>query len=147
MVELTAEQQTQERLERERNTPQADTGDEEEQNQPKELERMSITLFAILLSLCIVADFIDMLTAGTIGWIVGIFVDGILLIATGLTKAGRKQFKRILIGVIGEKVPLINILPLRSFFLIWSFVKSRQEPPMQLGLSEYQYTELGEYNE
>lgn len=146
MAESTAEQQTQEQLELERAAPQVDL-EEGEQNKPGELERMGVMFFAILLILCIIADFVDMLTAGTIGWIVGLFVDGILLIATGLTKAGRKQFKRIVASVIGEKVPILNILPLRSFFLIWSFVKSRQEPPTQLGLSEYQYTELGEYNE
>lgn len=122
-----AEQQIGEQLERERNISRVDIEGEEqkEQNQPEKLERMGIVFFTILLLLCVVADFIDMLTAGTIGWLVGLFVDGILLLAIGLTKAGRKQFKKIIIGVIGEKVPFVNILPLRSFFLIWSFVKSR----------------------
>jgi len=128
-----AEQQIGEQLERERNISRVDIEGEEqkEQNQPEKLERMGIVFFTILLLLCVVADFIDMLTAGTIGWLVGLFVDGILLLATGLTKAGRKQFKKIVAGIIGEKIPFVNILPLRSFFLIWSFVKSRQESPVQ----------------
>lgn len=142
---LTPEQQ-QEQLESDRAISQAESEQEEEnkETQPKEPVKMGTMFFAILLLLCVVADFIDMLTAGTIGWIIGLFVDGILLFATGLTKAGRKQFKRITVGVIGEKVPIINILPLRSLFLTWSFVKSRYELPIQLGLSGHKQTKLGE---
>jgi len=118
---------------------------EEKENQPQQTPQMDTMFFAILLILCIVADFIDIITVGTIGWLVGLFVDAILLFSVGLSKGGRKQFKRMLIGVIGETlpIPLLAILPFRSLFLIWSFVKSRYEPPIQLGLSGYKQTELG----
>lgn len=136
----------QEQLESDRAISQAESDREEDErkSQPQESQKMGTMFFLILLLLCIVADFVDMLTAGTIGWLLGLLVDGILLLSAGLSKAGRKQFKRIIIGVIGEKVPILNILPLRSLFLIWSFVNSRYELPIQLGLSGYKQTKLGE---
>ncbi len=143
----TQEEQFQEQLESDRALSQAEAekDEEEKENQPETPARMGTMFFAILLLLCIVADFIDIITIGTIGWLVGLFVDAILLLSAGLSKAGRKQFKRILIGVIGETLPIpfLAILPFRSFFLIWSFVKSRYELPIQLGLSGHEQTELG----
>lgn len=142
------QQNYQEQLESDRAIYQTEQEKEEEEkkNQPKKQDKMDTTLFAILLILCVVADFLDILTVGTIGWLVGLIVDAILLLSVGLSKGGRKQFKRILIGVVGETIPLplLSILPFRSLFLIWSFVKSRYEPPIQLGLSGYKQTELGE---
>ena len=142
------EQNYQEQLESDRAFSRAEQEreDEERENQPEKPARMGMMFFAILLLLCVVADFVDMITVGTIGWLVGLFVDAILLLSAGLSRAGRKQFKRIVIGVIGETVPIpfLAILPFRSFFLVWSFVKSRHELPVQLGLSGHKQTELGE---
>ena len=142
------EQNYQEQLESDRAFSRAEQEreDEERENQPETPARMGMMFFAILLLLCVVADFVDMITVGTIGWLVGLFVDAILLLSAGLSRAGRKQFKRIVIGVIGETVPIpfLAILPFRSFFLVWSFVKSRYELPIQLGLSGHKQTELGE---
>ena len=142
------EQNYQEQLESDRAFSRAEQEreDEERKNQPETPARMGTMFFAILLLLCVVADFFDMITAGTIGWLVGLFVDAFLLLSVGLSKAGRKQFKRILIGVIGETIPipLLAILPFRSFFLVWSFLKSRYQLPIQLGLSGHKQTELGE---
>ena len=101
-------------------------------------------LFVILLILCVIADLIDIITAGTVGWLIGLFVDAVLLLAMGISKSGRKQFKRMVVGVIGDSIPLLAFLPFRSLFLVWSFIKSRHEPPIQLGLSSYKWTELGE---
>lgn len=142
------EQNYQEQLESDRAIAQTKSA-QEEGNKEKQSEtpaRMGTMFFAILLLLCVVADFIDIITVGTIGWLVGLFVDAILLLSAGLSKAGRKQFKRILVGVIGETLPIpfLAILPFRSLFLVWSFVKSRYELPTQLGLSEHKQTELGE---
>ncbi len=86
---------------------------------------MSLGIFVPLLFLCVIGDFIDVITGGTIGWLIGLFIDAIILIVTGLSKAGRKQFKRIVIGLIGETIPIIDILPFRSIFLTWGFIKSR----------------------
>ena len=140
------EQNYQEQLESDRALSQIETEKEEEQkeNQSETPAKMDTMMFAILLLLCVIADFIDMLTVGTIGWLIGFFVDGILLLAIGLSKGGRKQFKRMVIGVIGDSIPILAILPFRSFFLVWSFVKSRYELPIQLGLSGHKQTELGE---
>ncbi len=139
----TPEEQ-QEQLESDRAISQAESEQEEnKENQPKEPIKMGTMLFAILLLLCVVADFVDILTAGTIGWLVGLFVDAILLLSIGFSKGGRKQFKKIVIGVIGDSIPILAILPFRSFFLIWSFVQSRYELPVQLGLSGHKQTKLG----
>lgn len=141
------QQNYQEQLESDRALYQADQEREaeEKENQPQNPEKMGIMFFSILLLLCVVADFIDIITVGTIGWLVGLFVDAILLLSAGLSKAGRKQFKRILLGVIGETIPipLLAVLPFRSLFLTWSFIQSRHELPIQLGLSGYKQTELG----
>jgi len=142
------QQNYQEQLESDRAISQIKSAAQEEENRedrPETPAKMDTTLFAILLLLCVVADFIDIITIGTIGWLIGLFVDGILLLSAGFSKAGRKQFKRILLGVIGETIPIpfLAILPFRSLFLTWSFVKSRYEPPIQLGLSGYKQTELG----
>ena len=142
------QQNYQEQLESDRAVSQIESAQEEKnkEDQSETPARMGTMFFAILLLLCVVADFFDMITVGTVGWVVGLFVDAILLLSAGLSKAGRKQFKRILLGVIGETIPIpfLAILPFRSFFLVWSFVKSRRELPVQLGLSGYEQTELGE---
>lgn len=131
----------QESLESARAEPQTDPEQsrDREENQPQEPAKMGIMMFAILLILCVIADLVDFFTVGTIGWLVGLFVDAILLLSVGLSKGGRKQFKRIVIGVVGDTIPVLAVLPFRSLFLIWAFVKSRQEPPIQLGLSGYKY--------
>ena len=139
----TQEEQLQEQLGSERAVTQAEADGEGTEAQPETPARMGTMFFTILLLLCVIADFIDMLTVGTIGWVVGFFVDAILLLSFGLSKGGRKQFKKMVIGVIGDSIPILAILPFRSFFLIWSFVKSRYELPIQLGLSGHKQTELG----
>lgn len=133
----------QEQLESDRAIYQTES-EQEGKNKPEATAKMDTMMFAILLLLCVVADFVDILTAGTIGWLIGLFVDSVLLLSVGLSKGGRKQFKRMVIGVIGDTIPILAVAPFRSFFLIWSFVKSRQEPPIQLGLSGHQWTDLGE---
>lgn len=123
-METTAEQY-QEQLESDRAVYQTESEQEEDKNKPEATARMDTMMFAILLLLCVVADFVDIITAGTIGWLVGLFVDAILLLSVGLSKGGRKQFKRIVIGVIGDSIPMLAVLPFRSLFLIWGFIKSR----------------------
>jgi len=90
-------------------------------------KKMGIFFFLIGLWLSIVGDLIDFITAGTIGWLVGLVIDAILLLMFGLSKSGRKQFKRVLIAVIGESIPFINMLPFRTIVMIWSFTKSRSK--------------------
>ena len=146
-METTAEQYR-EQLESDRAVYQTEQErkEEEAKNHPRNPEKMGLMFFSILLLLCAIADFIDILTVGTIGWLMGLFVDAVLLLSAGLSKAGRKQFKRILLGVIGETIPIpfLAILPFRSLFLVWSFVNSRYELPIQLGLSGHKQTKLGE---
>lgn len=91
----------------------------------KEQDKMGVVFFAIMLALCVIGDGIDVFTGGTFGWLIGLFIDAVLLISTGLTKAGRKQFKRILVGALGDSIPILAFLPFRSIFLVWAFIKSR----------------------
>ncbi len=129
----TPEQQ-QEQLESDRALYQAkqEREEEEKKNQPQNPEKMGIMFFAILLLLCVIGDLIDIFTGGTIGWFIGLFIDAIVLLATGLSKAGRKQFKRIIIGIIGDSIPILAFLPFRSIFLTWGFIKSRSSTAQKL---------------
>lgn len=131
----STEEQYQEQLESDRALSQneADKEGGGKENPTNGSQKMRVMFFSILLLLCVIADFIDIITVGTIGWLVGLFVDAILLLAAGVSKGGRKQFKKILIGVIGETIPIpfLAILPFRSLFLIWSFIQSRYELPPQ----------------
>lgn len=121
------EEQYQEQLEYDRAAYQAEqeSGEGSEENQPQNLDKMGILFFSIFLILCVVGDLIDLVTVGTLGWLVGLFIDGVVLLATGLSKAGRKQFKRIIIGLAGDSIPVLAILPFRSLFLTWAFINSR----------------------
>lgn len=95
---------------------------EEEQKQ----ERMGWGIFLIALFLSLIADVIELLTVGTLGWFVGFIIDLILLAMLGLSKAGRKQWKKWIWGPIIEKVPILAAVPLfRAAFLTWAFISSR----------------------
>jgi hypothetical protein len=93
--------------------------------QQEKAARMGWGFFLFLLLICVILDVIDVVTAGTLGWLIGLFGDLLLSILAGMSKSGRKQFKKLLIGFIGESIPIIDILPLRSIMLIWSFISSR----------------------
>lgn len=102
---------------------------EEKQKQ----ERMGWGIFLIALFLSLVADVAELLTAGTLGWFVGFVIDLILLAMLGLSKAGRKQWKKWVWGPVIEKVPILATVPLfRAAFLTWSFISSRSTVLQQL---------------
>ena len=95
---------------------------EEEQKQ----ERMGWGIFLVALVLSLIADAAEAITLGTIGWFIGFVIDLILLAMLGLSKAGRKQWKKWVWGPLIEKVPILATVPLfRAAFLTWSFVSSR----------------------
>lgn len=98
-----------------------------QQAEQPQSEKMGWGIFLPALFLCVVADLIDAFTAGTIGWLIGIFVDLLLLLMLGLSGSARKQWKKWLTGLAGESIPIIDALPLRSGFLLWSFISSRSE--------------------
>lgn len=115
---MTPEEQIQAQLEKDRGqrTPQ--------QTNPANL-KMGLGIFLIALVLSLIADFAELVTAGTLGWFVGIFVDFILLLILGISKGARKQWKKIVVAIVGETVPIVATLPLRTLFLIWAFISSR----------------------
>ena len=116
-------------LDQERQAYQARLQEEQEEREPGTTgtEKMGLLLFLPLLFLCVIGDLIDIFTAGTIGWLIGLFIDGILLITIGLTRAGRKQFVRVLIGVFGDSWPFLAIMPFRTAGLVWAFISSRSK--------------------
>lgn len=105
----------------------------QQQQQQEEIEKnkMSWWVFIPLLILSIIADVVELVTAGTLGWFLGIFVDIILLLVLGLSRSGRKQFKKWLTAIGLEKIPFVGAIPFRTFFLVWSFISSR---PKLLGI-------------
>ena len=98
------------------------------QKQESPQARMGWGIFLIALILSLIADIVEALTAGTIGWFVGFFIDLILLAILGFSKAGRKQFKKWIWGPLIEKVPILATVPFfRAGFLIWAFASSRSK--------------------
>ena len=103
---------------------------EQEEREPystKPEEKMGLLFFITGLFFCVIGDLVDFFTAGTIGWLTGLLIDAILALMFGLSKSGRKQFKRMLVAFVGESIPIIGMLPFRTIFLIWSFISSRSE--------------------
>jgi len=103
------------------------------QQPPPKAKPMGWGIFSVAMFFCIIGDTIDILTVGTIGWLTGLFVDFILFIILGTSKSGRKQWKKWVVGILGESIPIINILPLRSIFTAWSFVSSRSAKLQVIG--------------
>lgn len=94
---------------------------------------MGWLLFLFMFLITVILDIIDIFTGGTVGWFIGIFGDLLLLAVTGISKAGRKQFKRIIIGLLGDSIPIVAFLPIRSIFLIWAFMSSRSTKLQAVG--------------
>lgn len=124
---LTAEQQYQYALEEDRARQRLEAESLAQQQGPSQA-RMGWGIFIVALFLSLVADAAELLTGGTIGWFVGLFVDLILLAMLGFSVAGRKQFKKWIWGPVIEKVPILSAIPfIRIAFLIWSFASSRSK--------------------
>jgi Flp pilus assembly protein TadB len=110
---------------------------QEQQKEELEKNKISWLTFIPCLILSIIADIVEAGTAGTLGWLFGIFVDIILLLVLGLSRGGRKQFKKWLTSIGLEKIPIIDAIPFRTFLLVWSFISSRPKllKTMQKGLA------------
>jgi hypothetical protein len=98
---------------------------QEQQREELEKNKISWLTFIPCLILSIMADIAEAGTVGTLGWFFGIFVDIILLFVLGLSRSGRKQFKKWLTAIGLEKIPFVDAIPFRTFFLVWSFISSR----------------------
>ena len=99
---------------------------QQEQQAPKN-KPISLGFFLLGLLLSLIADGAEIFTLGTIGWIVGVVVDLILLAMFGLSKAGRGQFKKFIWAPIIETIPVLNIIPARTASIIWTFMSSRSK--------------------
>ena len=121
------EEQYQEQLESNRALSQMETDRqvEEEESQPEEPPKMGWGIFIFAMFFSVIADAIELFTFGTIGWITGLGIDFILFIALGFSRAARKQWQKLLGALFVESIPILNIAPLRSIMITWSFIASR----------------------
>lgn len=101
--------------------------DEKDQKEEQEKNKMGWGVFLLTLPLSIIADTIEIITLGTLGWFIGLGIDFILFLILGFTRAGRKQWKKLISALLAESVPFINVLPIRTIMLIWSFMASRSK--------------------
>ncbi|MEK7583119.1 MAG: hypothetical protein AAB483_01795 [Patescibacteria group bacterium] len=104
-------------LAQERRRAQLQGAEDQEQ---KRQEQADQKLFRSVLKISIILDAIDIVSLGTIGWFIGCIGDLYLYKKTGQSKAGRAQKKKIIIAIVGEKIPIVNILPLRTIMAIFS---------------------------
>jgi hypothetical protein len=90
-------------------------------------EGMSFKTFLLFLIPSIIADIVDLVTAGTIGWAIGIAVDALLLIGLGFSKNKKKaQVYKVLAGLGLETVlPVLSMLPFRTLFVIWAYASEK----------------------
>ncbi|MEK7507417.1 MAG: hypothetical protein AAB585_02685 [Patescibacteria group bacterium] len=132
---MTDEERVKYELELDRLRYQRELAAEQAEEQSKQKQaKMGWGIFLIALLLSLVADAIELFTLGTIGWLVGLFIDLILFLMLGFTAAGRKQFKKWIWGPLIEKIPFLNTIPfIRAGFLIWSFVSSRSQLVQKVG--------------
>src|SRR3989338_2731356 len=75
--------------------------------------------FRKILKICIVLDVIELLSLGTVGWVTGQIGDWYLYKKTGQSKASRAQKKKMITAFIGEFIPAVNLLPLRTILWNW----------------------------
>lgn len=90
-------------------------------------ERFDGLSFYSALMLAMFKDIIDFITLGTVGTIIGIAVDGmigIIFIFNGSSKVETKIKRAVYMNLI-EKIPILNILPLGTGFII--YVKIEQD--------------------
>ena len=126
-MESTSEQQYQYALEEDRARQRLEA-ESLAQQQGSSQDKMGWGIFIVALILSLIADAVELITAGTLGWFVGLFIDLILLVMLGFSKAGRQQFKKWIWGPLIETVPILSAVPLfRVAFLIWAFASSRSK--------------------
>jgi hypothetical protein len=109
-----------------------------EQSMPsQQREGMRFGTFLFFLVPSIVADIVDFVTAGTIGWIIGIAVDAILLIGLGFSKnKKRSQVYKILAGLGLETVlPVLGMLPFRTIFVVWAYASEKPKVQKAMGVA------------
>ncbi len=122
-------------LDQERRAYQDQLQAEQEQNESEapEPKKMGLIFFLVALFFSVIGDLIDFFTGGTIGWLIGLAIDGILALMFGMSSSGRKQFKKMAIGFVGESIPFVAMLPFRTITTIWSFVSSHSKIIKKIG--------------
>lgn len=116
-------------LEQQRQEYQARIQAEQEKQESEKLEpkKMGLVFFIAALFFSVIGDLIDFFTGGTIGWLIGLFIDAILALMFGMSSSGRKQFKKMVVGFVGESIPFVAMFPFRTITTIWSFISSRSK--------------------
>lgn len=114
---------------------QAGQANAEDAENPQAQERvpMGWAFFLFLVIISLILDVVDFFTGGTIGWVIGILGDLFLAAISGMSKSGRKQFKKLLVGFLGETIlPVIDVLPFRTTMVVWAFASSRSTKLQQI---------------
>lgn len=98
-------------------------GDEASEEKVKnEGKRLSLFAFVCFLIFFLILDAIDFFTVGTVGWVIGLIGDGIAWYVLHQNKTNREQYRKILIGMFGDTIPVLSTLPLRSIVLVWTYI-------------------------
>ena len=121
------ELEIQEELEQERARAQADQSKKSEEKPRR--KPMGLLAAAFLLMLSGSGDLIELFTAGTLGDLVGLFIDFLLIIATLVYAPLRKEWKVIFSGIFLETIPVpfLNVGPWRTATVMWAFLRSRNK--------------------
>lgn len=115
----------------EQETAQAAAAEQEAKEKPK--QGIGWGTGILVLIFCIILDAIEFFTVGTVGILITIFGDFFLLLYAGMSKKSKGQFKKIVVAVLGEKIPFVSMLPIRSIVWIWGFIASHPEWLAKLG--------------
>lgn len=99
--------------------------EEKTRREEQEKNKMGWGVFIFSLLLSLIADLIEIFTAGTLGWFTGLLIDFVLFFTLGFTRAGQKQWKKLIGALFAESIYVVNILPIRTIMLTWSFIASR----------------------
>lgn len=114
-----------------RRQQQAQLAAQQEAQEKEKSQGMGWLKFLSVLFVTIVLDLLDFFSVGTIGTIVGFFGNIFILLVAGISqkksKAKQAQMRKILIMFLGESIPIVNILPLRTIMWVWAFLASHPE--------------------
>jgi hypothetical protein len=94
---------------------------------PRPEKSISNAKFSFGMTLSVIGDGIDIITVGTIGWLTGLIIDGILALSFGISKKNRKQIKSLVIGWLLELIPIVGMFPFRSFAMYRVYQNSKKD--------------------
>ncbi len=99
-----------------------------QESPPPQQKRMGILIFLISLFLMLLQTGVEWLTAGTIGWFVGVLISILLFV---MLRPYTKSLKRAKFfmnsSLVIDAIPVIDLIPIDIVALVFTFVKSRSK--------------------